>query len=451
MIMIIGIVIFIIVSLVLYLSKSSVKKQSQQAIKKTQGTSIEAQPVEEFVAKCLDKLAKDAVVLLGSQGGYIYKSQGGTLVDYSDADEGLFFAKYNKGGSDFKTVYGIIPPRFIHDPPIYPWEFFPYSSCTYTLGNCDNSGCSGDPCINVGQCSDNSLSGKVAYISSPPTVICTTKESEWESCGAYLKTTAACPASNKEIFEWYFGINNMPPLIPSQGPNSIQSQIEMFIDGNMPKCADFSFFENQGLEVTMNSSTTSVIIGANDISVSSKIPITISNTATGEIAQISDFSTSLNLRMKNLYYFIKNLADNDVKNILFNISDSNNVKNSFRIRIANDVISKDDLITITDDKSLVYGSPYQYTFPRRNRNPALHHIKDNILEFPKNYEIKLGDLLGATALKAQDPDEDDMEFNVTPNLPNNNPLMLPQQKFKIEVSDGILSDYQTITVNRVEG
>ena len=62
MLMIVGLTLFIIVSLVLYLSKSTIKKQSQQGIKQTQETAIEIQPVKEFVAKCLDKLAKDAIV-----------------------------------------------------------------------------------------------------------------------------------------------------------------------------------------------------------------------------------------------------------------------------------------------------------------------------------------------------------------------------------------------------
>ena len=65
MLMIVGLVLFIIVSFVLYLSKSAVKKQSQQSIKKTQETAMDTKPIKEFVNKCLDKLAKDAVVLIG--------------------------------------------------------------------------------------------------------------------------------------------------------------------------------------------------------------------------------------------------------------------------------------------------------------------------------------------------------------------------------------------------
>src|SRR3989338_2677463 len=88
MLMIVGLVLFITISLVLYLSKSAIKKHSQQGVKDIQGTAMDSRPIKEFIEKCLDKLAKDALILLGRQGGQIYTSQGGTTVDYSDTDEG---------------------------------------------------------------------------------------------------------------------------------------------------------------------------------------------------------------------------------------------------------------------------------------------------------------------------------------------------------------------------
>ena len=66
MIMIIGIIIVALVGFFLYIVKSSVSKQSQQIIKKVQETQISVEPIKDFVAKCLDKLSKDAIVLLAS-------------------------------------------------------------------------------------------------------------------------------------------------------------------------------------------------------------------------------------------------------------------------------------------------------------------------------------------------------------------------------------------------
>ena len=129
MLMIVGLVLFIVISLVLYLSKSAVKKQGQQNIKKTHESAIETQPIKEFVVKCLDKLAKDAIVLLGRQGGYIYTSQGGTLIDYQETDEGIFFVKHD----GMNVAYNILPPKFAIPPyssdvPDYPWITFPYKT-----------------------------------------------------------------------------------------------------------------------------------------------------------------------------------------------------------------------------------------------------------------------------------------------------------------------------------
>ena len=390
MIMMIGLMLFIMISFVLYLSKSSVKKQSQQSIKNIQETAIDTLPIKEFVANCLDKLAKDAVVLLGRQGGYIYSSQSGALIDYAETDEGLFFVKHN----NLNVAYNILPPKFESSPyssdiPDYPWSTFPYKT----------------------------------------------------------------EAPNEEVFDGFFGIDNMPPLNSSEGPNSIQTQIETFIDNNLMSCADMSLFRNQGHYIETNNSNTQVIIGGNDISIKSKIPIIINNPSTKESIKISDFSTNIDIRLRNIYFFTKELIENDIKNIRFNVSDTNNNKDSLSIQLIKNIYSdearkiKADLITVSDEKSLIYGKPLEYIFARRNRAPALYYIKQNNLEFPHLYTINRNELLRDSELKAEDPDEDSYSFTITPTLPK--VLNIPQLKFKIEVSDGRLSDYQIITVNRI--
>ena len=385
MLMIVGLVIFIIISLVLYLSKSAIKKQSQNNIKQTHETAIETQPIKDFVTKCLDKLAKDAIVLLGKQGGYIYSSQGGTLVDYSDTDEGLFFVKHD----NLNVAYDILPPKLASTPypysseiPDYPWQTFPYRTAT----------------------------------------------------------------SNAEIFDGFFGISNIPPLNSSEGPNSMQVQIEAFIDNNIASCVDLKVFEKQGFDIVMQLSKTSVTIGSGDVSVASKIPITITNSQTKEFAEIEDFSTNVDIRLRDAYYFVKELIQNDIKNIKFNINDAKNNKDNLNINLIINTFSNDDLIIVTDEKSLINGKPLEYIFARRNRAPALYYIRKNSLEFPQGYIINMSSLIPNQNLKAEDPDEDNLTFTITPKLPK--VLDVPQIKFKVEVSDGQLSDYQIITVIR---
>lgn len=390
MLMIVGLMLFIIVSFVLYLSKSTVKKQSQQSVKKTEETALKTQPIREFVQKCLDKLAKDAVVLLGKQGGYIYKSQGGTLIDYL-GNEGQFFVKHN----NLNVAYNILPPKFAAPPyssdiPAYPWAEFPYITKT----------------------------------------------------------------SDTEIFEGYFGISKIPPLTPSEGPHSIQTQIEAFIDNNIANCADFSIFKQQGFDINMQQSKTSVIIGISDVSIRSKIPITINNSATNEFAEFSDFSSSIDIRLKEIYFFTKELIQNDIENIKFDIDDTANNKDLLSVRLINNVYANNDLIIVTDEKSLVYGKPFEYVFARKNRAPALYYIKKNVLEFEHNHEIRREELLSDTEPKAEDPDEDLLEFKFYRGERGNNEISFPvklntpQIDFRMEVNDGKLRDYQIITVNR---
>lgn len=384
MLMILGLVIFIVISLVLYLSKSAVKKQGQQNIRNAQESSLEIQPIKEYAAKCLDKLAKDAVLILGRQGGYIYASQGGQLVDYQETDEGLFFVEHN----GFKVAYNILPPKFTIPPyaseaPDYPWKTFPYRTA----------------------------------------------------------------ASNAEIFEGFFGISNIPPLNSSEGPNSIQSQIESFVDSSLANCIDSGIFEKQGLEIQMQQPKTSVIIGSSNIAATTRMQISISNPKIGEHAELNEFSATLDIGMRDAYFFAKDLIENDIKNIKFNISDGKNNKEPLRIKIIRDAFSTDDLIIITDEKSLINGNPFEYAFARKNRMPALFYIRNTELKFPHNYEISQSQLLKNYEMKAEDPDEDEYSVTITPQLPKI--LNVPQIRFKIEATDGQLSDHQIVTVNRI--
>ena len=392
--MIVGLVMFIVAGLVLYISKTTIKKSSQQAAKKTQDTATKTEPINDLVNQCLDKLAKDAVTLIGKQGGYIYKNQGGTLVSFSDSDEGEF---YIEDGS-FKVAYNIIksslhlPQPYSFIVPDYPWKNFP----------------------------------------AKPNMPCNTKNSDTE-------------------FHGIFGFSVMPPLNSSEGPHSIQTQIETFIENNLGTCLDFKLFKDEGYEITMSKNKTKVIIGTDDISLRSEIPLKVMNTFTKETLEMRDFSTNLNIRFKDFYYFVKQFINNDIGDVTFNMKDPKNYKNLFSVRIADNAYHYDDLITVRDEKSLINGKPLEYTFARENRYPAIYCIENPVLEFPEGEQITQEKLLQGSELKAEDPDEDTIKFSVKALLPNPDlPVNLDQPfiQFKVSASDGDLEDFEIITVNR---
>lgn len=389
MILIVGIVMFIAVGLVLYLSKTAVKKSVQSSEKKVQTTALETQAIKKFAANCLDKLSKDALVLLGKQGGYIYATQGGTVIPFLDSDEGIFFIKNN----NMDIVYNIkplllnVPMPYSTSIPDYPWVTFPYGPINPDI----------------------------------------------------------------KTFNGIFGVNSMPPLNTSHGPHSIQMQIETFIDTNMEKCLDFSIFENEGYNIKAAKSKTKVFIGARDVSIVSEIPLKVTNIKTQEKAEFKDFSTVLNIRLGEMYYFIKQIIDKDISDITFDIKDTDNNKNSFSIKVSENTYQKDDIIFVKDQLSVIYGQPFEYVFGRKNRAPALYYIKDTVPEFEQGYEIKEADIFKDSERKADDPDEDNPTIKIEALLSNPTlPTVMdrPQIKFKVEASDGMLSDYQIITANR---
>ena len=388
LIMIIGIVILIVAVLFIYISKNSGKKVRESSIKEVHETSLEMQPVKELVSGCLDKLAKDAVVLLGSQGGYIYESQGGSFVDFQETDEGVFFIINNRAN----TAYNIqnipirVPSPSSSSIPEYPWQNFPYGQ-----------------------------------------------------------------GSNKN-FEGVFGQNTMPPLNTEDGPHSIQEQIETYIDTNLDRCLDFSTFNSQGYDVKKSISTTRVLLGSSDITIQSEVPIQATNPGTKENLQIKDFSTKLDVRLKDAYYFVNNLVENDIKDITFSLKSASNNKGSFNVRVVENAFNNDDIVIIKDESSLIYGLPFEYAFARKNRAPALYYISESTLELQSNHAITREDILQDSEFKAEDPDEDNLILTIKAQLTDPNlPIVLdrPQITFKAEANDGALSDYQIITVNRI--
>ncbi len=394
MIIIVGFLLFIVVSFVLYLSKSSIKKTSRKTIKEVQETALESQPLKEFVTNCIDKLAKDAIVLLGKQGGRIYASQGGTHPDFSDdAHKGIFFIEYN----GFNVAYNIKSLSFPSPPNLYPTKTFPYKSENLN--------------------------------------------------------------DNEKFFDGSFGEDTSPPIDSLSEQPSIQLQIESFIDKNINDCADFSVFEKQGLEVVARASATSVIIGENDVSVNSKIPITAINPKTNEITEFNEFSTSINVRLKDVYIFTKNLIDQDIENIEFDISSRANNMGPINVQVDRDVYSKDDIIIVADGQSLINGIPFQYVFARKNRMPAVYYIKPTTYTTdpqPNGFDIAEKHLMPnyPDDLKAIDPDEDSTPPKIRALLPKPDDL-LPTKlnrdeiKFRIEAADGELEDYQEIIVKRI--
>jgi len=391
--LLLGLLIVMVAASLIIMGRYASKKLSKQETIDIKEAAIDVHPVKNFVTECLSSTSKNGLKLLGRQGGYIFKSQGGALIDYPDTDEGIFFAK----NGNAKVVYNILKPRFAlgkNAPaiPDYPWRTFPYTDSTKNAKN--------------------------------------------------LESKSA------------FGINNLPPLNQSFGQNSMQQQLEAFTENTIDKCLDFSVFENQGMSVTKGKKEVTVDINENDITFILNYDITVENLVSGEKTQIKSFLVKHKSRLGKMHKFINSLIESDISNINFNIL-NNTMEDSFQIDAQKNIYSNDDLIIITDGQSILDNSPYKYYFAKKNRNPAMFYLFPEKITLPAFNEggeftiVTKETLLGKQELMALDPDEDPImsnSFSITPKPPIT--LLFPRIEFKIAATDGSLEDYQIVTVIR---
>ena len=391
--LIIGIIMIIITLSFVLLSRYGAKKISRQEAIESKEAVFDVQPVKNFVTECLSKVSVSGLKLIGSQGGYIFKSQGGSLIDYPDSDEGIFFI--NNGNS--KVVYNILNPRFsigIYSPiaPNYPWKTFPYKD-----------------------------------------------ESKTE------KIFAAKDA---------FGTNSMPPLLNSLGAQSMQAQLATYISNHIDSCLDFSIFEERGLNITKKGKNIQADINQDDAVFRMEYQLEVKNLASGEKTQLKDFFVRNNVRLGRLHQFVNRIIEEDISNIKFDIT--NNSEQDFSVAITRDKYHKDDIISVTDKKSSINGINYNYIFARKNRKPALFYLSPVEISVPTfNPEtnqfsiVTNSTLLGSQILSAIDPDEDVIDkgsFSIAPETPIT--MVFPKVDFKVAVTDGSLEDYQIISVRR---
>jgi hypothetical protein len=388
LVMLIGLALFILVGFVFYLTKVSVQKPTSRNIREVQTAVLETQPLTDFINQCIEKVSKDSIILLASQGGAIYKSQGGTIVDTGQSRVGKSYVQVlgkNKVKYNIKKSFSVLAP-YSSDIPEYPWRIFPFKDDLSSVS-----------------------------------------------------------------YNGFFGTSKLLPLEKSSGPNSFQSQIESYIDFNLGSCLDFKAFENQGFEIESLDSSTEAIIGSTDVTIKTNMPISVKNSVTGEGLDIGKFSSNLDIRFRELYIFVNKLINKDIEDIQFDIMDPDNNKDGFFITVQNDIFNNDDLIIITDDKSNVLGEPIQYRFVRENRNPALYYIQNDVVNLARGAKVDEAVLLGSWTKTAYDPDEDLLSYEVTALLPDPSlPTILnkPYINFKVEVSDGALTDEQNIRVNQ---
>ncbi|MEK6876464.1 MAG: hypothetical protein AABX63_03575, partial [Nanoarchaeota archaeon] len=171
-----------------------------------------------------------------------------------------------------------------------------------------------------------------------------------------------------KLFAFYNGIkvtflgNNMPPLKKESGENSIEEQLEAFVKNNIDKCLDFSVFENQGLKIAKKEKSVDASINENNVVFSLDYPLTIENPDGGK-AEIKEFFSANEVRLKKIYDFVSRYIKNGPID-----------SDEFSVDVKKDDSGKNDIVIVSDGKSLLGSMPYKYFFAKKSSNDGLSSI-----------------------------------------------------------------------------
>ncbi len=414
----IGIVVLILFGLLYYLHQYvkgqdfSDEKGDLEALFQKQGK------YHGYVSSCLEQSAKQALILVGMQGGALYSYQangtkpylgppaypyGQYILPFVYAD---VFDLYSSDKVIFNVSYVIYKPDLTRASsahpalPEYPYGEVPLISNPSVLGYAHPFG--------------NAFSEPLAplcdyYGKNSPTL-----EGALYTCESY-------DSKRKDDHQ------------------SIQEYLEAYIAEHTVSCVDFSVMpELANATVTKGNVSAHVVFTQEQVYVSLDFPILLQKGSYATEVKVENLETQLDVRFKKIYELLDHLIERDVTDVFFDIArDAQTVKEcrdlisgaltpclkeGMKVYKYRDVCSSslcknhcdgcfDDLLVIEDSRSLIDGKPYLFFGVIENRIPALDLLrqKDTIAQafIGYDYVVSVGSEL-ALDPKGYDPDEDDM-------------------------------------------
>ena len=350
---IVGIVVLSLVTLSYQSTNIVAKAQLTQKVDKIASDLLSTTALNYYVTLCVDKSLKDGLALLGEQGGFIYKGQPGSVL-YWEPKTHNYFINENKTS---KIAFEILEdyPQITSLAPEYP-------------------------------CNIGSVYPKPRYCGY-------TKNSKGYRFG---RTVLRSLTRDNELYS-----------------PSIERQLEGYIENSTQSCVDMSSITAiLGYNVTEGKIHANVTFGDDDVSVKVTYPLMFNIVGYPQTTKLVEFTSSVNVRFKTIYNFIKSIIEKDNTDVQFDIKTDSYKDNYYYPEM--DIERKkwvdekhSDLITVTDGKSMIDGNQYSFQFMRQNRRPVLDLIAgDN-----PNYEFV--NVIGTPIVvdpHGYDPDEDPLVY-----------------------------------------
>ncbi|MBN1157582.1 hypothetical protein JXA85_08235 [Candidatus Woesearchaeota archaeon] len=414
--MLLGIVIIAVFAFAFYIGSKSTKKKinaEQEIITKDFLNSVS---VQEYVKSCIDRTAKDALLLLGRQGGVIYSSQVKSTdfpVKNLQKTESLYcmpIFPHTVSTVTNDVFYMVYKPRlFSDDSQLYPYGF-ERVNLTANVADYPN------------------IRRPLMFEEIRP--LCSTNGSNAFELGNEIGYSQA---NNTCIFNYRYS-------------NSIQFFLQEYIMQNITKCVDFNkISEVYGYRISASEPKVDILFGDEDIAVIVNYPLSITIRDEEKIKKIAAYYSIIPVRLKKIYFSIRRILYEESNNIFFDmVSDSRSLLENCREqswaiprnyapvkclydgmeinRIENPSSGNPactgnsafaDIFNITDYNSTIDGQPYSFFFAVENRRPALDLINETeVGDDSTDFDIIVtaGEEI-VIEPKGYDPDEDNTQPN----------------------------------------
>jgi hypothetical protein len=107
-----------------------------------------------------------------------------------------------------------------------------------------------------------------------------------------------------------------PCIVESNGKNSIQEQLENYVEDNLGKCIDFKNFEDS-FSIEEGEKDADITISLNDVELLLEYPLEITQIATGEKTEIESFHTKLDVKLGKMYKFADEITKAEKEYTIF--------------------------------------------------------------------------------------------------------------------------------------
>jgi len=340
---------------------------------------LEAGRIKNHITNCIIQVTTEGIEKIGNNGGVIYDFEGGTI-PFNRFNLGIDYLNYTTLGKTYFVNYGLKKNLFCqkvnYSTPAYPYLDTPLNN----LGSIYSSDIISPPSCDFSQ-PYSSYDG--FYGQNVMKKLCHTLR--LTSCESFARGLDA-------------GL-------------TIQKQLENYTAQKLPLCINFDAF-NQKMTVNISAQAppmAEVNIHDSDLLVIVKYPIKISFENQEPIIKVFDYQTTLNIRLARTYNFLYNVFSLDSKKIDFNTSidfiSSVQWRDGLELKKYKDVCSTcglpykfDDIIEVTDRKSMVKGKAFVFRVAVEDRRPALDFIDDVKIDLKDTPELKI-------LLKSYDPDD----------------------------------------------